>query len=172
LIGAVPITVIAFVNKQGDLILRQPCNTYQPVTSYVQIPGEVAVKPVTSYSLVVVERISSYPAAKVKAYDTDGNSVDAEKLAKQLRKETPVLVATDGRKVDPFHLQLIKKGTLILVVPARSLPPPPPAPAVAPPPPTIPPAPPAGPAVPPPPAPVPSGQRQSRANEAGPDVQF
>jgi hypothetical protein len=58
-----------------------------------------------------------YKATDVKAYDTNGKAIAAEKLAKLLKKEVPVLVSADREKVDPLHLRLVKEGTVILVLP-------------------------------------------------------
>ena len=51
----------------------------------------------------------------------DGRTVNAETLAKLLTKERPVLVARDGKKPDPFLLQLYKEDAIVLVLPANTL---------------------------------------------------
>jgi hypothetical protein len=60
------------------------------------------------------------PAKYVEAYTVDGKAISAEKLAPMLQKEHTVLVSMDGKKVDPFYLQLYKEGTIILVPPANT----------------------------------------------------
>lgn len=60
-------------------------------------------------------------AKNVSAYTAGGRTIPAERLAALLAKEKPVLVALDGKKVDPFLLQLYKDDTLILVLPANTL---------------------------------------------------
>jgi hypothetical protein len=79
-----------------------------------KVPGKVRVK-VTRLQLTEME----LPARLVKAYTVDGKAVPAARLAELLARERPVLIASNGRKVDPFHLQLYKEGTLVLVLPAR-----------------------------------------------------
>jgi hypothetical protein len=61
------------------------------------------------------------PAEFVEAYTTDGRLIPAEKLATMLEKERTVLVAVDGKKVDPFFLQLYKEGTIVLIPPPNAL---------------------------------------------------
>src|SRR5439155_20356652 len=57
----------------------------------------------------------------VEAYSVDGKAISAETLTTLLAKERTVLVAVDGKKLDPFYLQLYKEGTIILVPPANTL---------------------------------------------------
>src|ERR1017187_324665 len=70
---------------------------------------------VTSVQLEVVE----LPAQVVQAYTVDGKAIEPAKLGEMLAKERTVLIALDGKKVDPFHLELYKEGTIILVTPAN-----------------------------------------------------
>jgi hypothetical protein len=51
----------------------------------------------------------------IPAYDTTGKRIDAATLARQLKKETPVLIAMDGKMVNPYHLQVVKEDTVIFV---------------------------------------------------------
>jgi len=79
---------------------------------------KVAVKvKVTTLAVISAEM----PAKSVEAYTTDGKAISAETLANLLTKERTVLVALDGKKVDPFHLQVYKDGTIVLVPPANTL---------------------------------------------------
>jgi hypothetical protein len=80
--------------------------------------GKVPVK-VKVASLVVTT--AELPARFVEAYTTDGKAISTETLANLLAKERTVLVALDGKKVDPFYLQLYKEGTIVLVPPANTL---------------------------------------------------
>jgi hypothetical protein len=70
---------------------------------------------VTSVQLTVVE----LPAHVVQAYTVDGKAIEAAKLGEMLAKERTVLITLDGKKADPFHLELYKEGTIILVTPAN-----------------------------------------------------
>ncbi len=74
---------------------------------------EVKAK-VTSVQLTVVE----LPANVVEAYTVDGKAIAPAKLADMLAKERTVLIALNGKKVEPFHLELYKEGTIVLVTPA------------------------------------------------------
>jgi hypothetical protein len=94
----------------------------------------------------------------VEIRDLAGKEVSPEKLATLLEKETAVLLSNSG-PVDPFHLQLAKESTLLVIAPVDRLQPGTlvaPVPAV----PGLPPAPPPLPGtvpapVPPPPPPLP-----------------
>jgi hypothetical protein len=69
----------------------------------------------------------SYTPKDVEAFETDGTRVPWDKLVERLKKRTVVLL-TPGGKADPFYLQVIKPGTLILALPPPAIPPPPLAP--------------------------------------------
>jgi hypothetical protein len=86
------------------------------------LPGKAPAKaPVKVKVSRVVLTTVELPAKEVEAYTTDGKTVSAEKLAEMLAKERTVLIAPDGKKVDPFYLQLYKEGTIVLVPPANTL---------------------------------------------------
>jgi hypothetical protein len=116
-IGPMPVTALAVVGEKGRIRVQMPVPVYVPRTSYVREEGGKVARPVTSYALVLRRQWREFEAAKVKAYDTAGKPVEARKVAELLAKETPVLVSSDGQKVGPFHLRVIKRGTLVLVVP-------------------------------------------------------
>ena len=46
----------------------------------------------------------------------DGRDLSQQDILKRLKKETPVLVAIDGRMVDRFYLQIVKADTLIILL--------------------------------------------------------
>jgi hypothetical protein len=56
-------------------------------------------------------------AKYVQVFGTDGKEIAVKDLAERLEKETPVLVAADGQKVDPYYLRVFKKDTLIVALP-------------------------------------------------------
>jgi hypothetical protein len=63
--------------------------------------------------------IVELPAHVVQACTVDGKTIEAAKLGELLAKERAVLIALDGKRVDPFHLELYKEGTIVLVTPAN-----------------------------------------------------
>jgi hypothetical protein len=136
-IGPMPVTALAIVTKKGRVRVQMPVTVYQPRTSYVidelDEGGKVA-RPVTSYAVVQRRQWREFDIAKVEAYEAYGEAVDAKRMMEWLARERPVLVSADGRKVDPFHMQVIKRGTLVLVLPKPAPPPPaePPTPPLAP----------------------------------------
>jgi hypothetical protein len=85
-------------------------------------PGKVPTPAPPKVKIRTVMVTTAEMSAKdVTAYTADGRTIPAERLATLLAKERPVLVALDGKKVDPFLLQLYKDDTLILVPPANTL---------------------------------------------------
>ena len=80
-------------------------------------PGEkVSVKAKVTQMMVTVVEL---PSHVVEAYTVDGKLIPPAKLTELLAKERTVLVAMDGKKVDPFHLQLYKQDTIVLVAPGN-----------------------------------------------------
>lgn len=57
----------------------------------------------------------------VTAYSPTGKKIDVNKLAELLKEEIVVLISSDGNKVDPFYLQVVKPESLILVLPAAPI---------------------------------------------------
>jgi RNA polymerase sigma factor (sigma-70 family) len=138
-VGPMPFTAVAVKAPDGLIHVQAPFPVYVSRTSYVLGEDKKVARPVTSYALEMRPHWRQFEPAKVKAYDLAGKPVSAGRLAKLLARETPVLVSADGQKVAPFHLQVIKPGTLVLVVPppeglpATAYPPAIPAPASPPP---------------------------------------
>jgi hypothetical protein len=104
--GALTITRLGYVERK-EVWLKTPA---KKDSEKVQVKTTV-----TSVQLEVVE----LPAHVVQAYTVDGKAIEAAKLGEMLAKERTVLIALDGKKVDSFHLELYKEGTIILVTPAN-----------------------------------------------------
>jgi hypothetical protein len=124
--GMAPEQVLASIDAKGKLtIVHVSCNCYGPMAqeNTVEVPGKKDEKPTKVKVKVssVVMTTAELPAKHVEAYTAGGERIEPEKLAKLLAKERTVLVATDGKKVDPFHLQLYKDDTIVLVPPANTL---------------------------------------------------
>lgn len=124
--GMQPEQVMASIDAKGKLtIVYVTCNCYGPASqeATLDVPaknGEKAAKVKVKVSSVTVTT-AELPAKHVEAYTADGTRVEPEKLAKLLAKEKMVLVAMDGKKVDPALLQLYKDDTIVLVPPANVL---------------------------------------------------
>jgi hypothetical protein len=123
--GEAPVQGLAVIDAKGKITITYvSCNCYGPgmqdntVTAHEikgneKVPVQVKVK-VSSVMVMTAE----LPAKHVEAYTADGKAISAEKLAPMLQKEHTVLIAMDGKKVDPFYLQLYKEGTIVLVPPS------------------------------------------------------
>lgn len=122
--GIPPVTGLAVMAEGGRLLrLRELSCVYVPVERPAK-PGEPgSAENVASYAPVTQLVELRLDAAQTPVYGMDGRRVDPKKLAELLRKETPVLIAKDGKMVDPFHLRLIKEGTLIVAPPVAAAPP-------------------------------------------------
>jgi hypothetical protein len=107
-----PLTALASASKDGPLIVRFYISTHEEV--------EVFGGGLQMVNRSIEERSSqSFNLKEVKAFSTDGRPIDNQKLPELLQKETPVLVSATGMQVHPFHLQLVKEGTIILIVPLK-----------------------------------------------------
>jgi hypothetical protein len=121
-----PEQVMASIDAKGKLtIVHVSCNCYGPGMNEmaVDVPGKKDEKPAkikVKVSSVVMTTVE-LPAKHVEAFTAGGERIDAEKLAKLLGKERTVLVVLDGKKPDPFHLQLYKDDTIVLVPPANTV---------------------------------------------------
>ncbi len=65
----------------------------------------------------VVEQALTLDADLVRAVDTDGTAISAERLRELLQKEAPVLVVSGTDRVEPRYLSVMKKGLPVLLLP-------------------------------------------------------
>lgn len=122
-LGRAPIQVMAVIDGKGNLALTRvrPLGGFGPPAAMPEIelppgkadkgPAAVPVK-VTSLAVTTIE----LPAAAVDAQMAAGKPITTEQLAELLAKERPILVATDGKKIDAFHLRLYKDDTIVLIL--------------------------------------------------------
>lgn len=94
-----------------------------PVTAKASVKDGKLTLEVTTFPMgekaVVVRSELALP--DVKAIDTDGNAIAADKLAELLATERVVLVS-DRAEVDAFYLSTAKKGTIVLIVAPKPVP--------------------------------------------------
>ena len=121
-----PEQVLASIDSKGKLtIVHVTCACYGPMNpehtvTAIDPKGKEKI-PVKVKTSSVVVTTAELPARFVEAYTVDGKALSTETLSTLLVKERTVLVAVDGKKLDPFHLQLYKEGTIVLVPPANTL---------------------------------------------------
>jgi hypothetical protein len=119
--SAPPEQVLATIDAKGKLTLTHvTCACYGPAVHEQTVTGKDKV-PVKVKTSSVVLTTAELPAKSVEAYSIDGKAISTETLATLLAKERTVLVSMDGKKLDPFYLQLYKEGTIVLVPPANTL---------------------------------------------------
>jgi hypothetical protein len=125
--GLPPEQVLASIDTQGNLTITQVAcacpGGFMGPRAFPAPEGEKA--PAKAKSKVKVTSLmvtlTEMPAKDVQAFTAEGRPISAERLATLLAKERAVLVALDGKKVDPFHLQLYKEDTIVLVPPANTV---------------------------------------------------
>jgi hypothetical protein len=126
--GVPPQQVLASIDARGNLTITQvacacPGELMGPFAVPALPEGEKA--PAKAKAKVKVTNLmvtmTEMPAKEVQAFTAEGREIPAERLATLLAKERTVLVALDGKKVDPFHLQLYKEDTIVLVPPANTV---------------------------------------------------
>lgn len=68
---------------------------------------------VTTYQGVV--KTSTLPTEGMRFFDSDGRPVPIEKARQILNQNAPLLLARDGKPVEPFYLKLYRPGILVAV---------------------------------------------------------
>jgi hypothetical protein len=127
--GAPPEQAVAIIDGEGNLRITQisfPCGYGNgpggsETETAVLVKRGAAKVPVKVKVNSLVLTTTELPANVVDAYTVDGKPITADKLAALLAKERTVLVSRDGKRIDPFHLDLYKEGTIVLVPPADTL---------------------------------------------------
>lgn len=119
-VGMQPTLARASIDAKGVMHILEGAEASQTVmTKVVEDVNGVMVEravPIRITRSVTVKR--AVDAKWVKAHGVDGKPIDAAVLAAVLRESTIVLVASDGKAVDPYFLQIIREGTIVLVPPA------------------------------------------------------
>jgi hypothetical protein len=100
---APPQVVLARMDPQGRYILR------------LLAPPALRLANDRRFSSQIETRV--FEKNEISVYDTEGKPVDEQILKSILKKEIVALCSIDGEQVAPLYLRLIKKGTLIFVVP-------------------------------------------------------
>ncbi len=116
----------AVEGAQLRLVVPEP--RYETRTRIVEKGGEkyeekyVVTVFVPRERIVMVYDAKKAPFADVFAgaqvLDLKGKKVDHRKLPELLKKATPVLVSTSGA-FDPYYMQVVKEGTLFVILPRK-----------------------------------------------------
>jgi hypothetical protein len=120
----------------GDnLLCRVRTMRYVPETRTVQVVenGQLVTKTQTVLVPVTEERMHMVPLKDTQAFKTGPKGadptkalqkLDADVLRQALGKEQKVLVALDGKKVEPADVRTAQEGTVVLVLPKEKPAPP------------------------------------------------
>jgi hypothetical protein len=103
------------IDKEGKFRVGVPTVTYKSGTAKIKKNG----KEIEAYYFkpVATENVKQFDRGDVHIFGVDGKLVDSKAVQKLLTgQKILVLASTDGRKVDPFYLRIIKEGTLVLVL--------------------------------------------------------
>jgi hypothetical protein len=124
--GIPPEQMLASIDVKGKMkftfvMAHEPATHEQTVTTYQtkgteKVPIQVKVK-VSHLSVTTAELAAEH----VEAFTVGGRPLSREQLTTLLSKERTVLVAMDGKKVDPFYLRLYKDDAILLIPPANAL---------------------------------------------------
>jgi hypothetical protein len=114
-----PELAVAHADKDGTVFIR----TMRRVPK-AELHTEKKVKdgatfevPIVVTQMVPEVKDEKVNLADVQVFDTEGKKIDPQTLPERLKKETIVLLSTDGEPVDAHFLSAVKEGTLILVPP-------------------------------------------------------
>ncbi len=116
--SAAPTVRRAYV-QNGMLTLHIQVRTRMTTTVYRQSMNEGD----TQKELVPIELATAFqsgqrmPFSAVEVYNAQGEALDAAQAAAALSTERCVLVSTDGGKVDPAYLQIVRPDALVVVPP-------------------------------------------------------
>lgn len=118
--GTEPRQARAWVDNDGALVLREYVCVAEGRKSEVEPTNEFGKTGDVDYQgpkeVTFQEVKRRFVVDGIQAYTTSGKRVAAKDLPNLLKKEQPVLISSDGEKVDPYYLEMIKEGTLVLVL--------------------------------------------------------
>lgn len=124
-----PIPILAHMDAKGYFILRPfrffqlfQCRT-KAVTYHTEkgVCTKQMCETTCHWRKKPVSQELAIEAKYANFFDLEGTPIEATKAAKQLAKETPVLLSDDGEKINRFFLKMVQPGTLTCVVPFRIL---------------------------------------------------
>lgn len=121
--GPPPRVVVLNADKDGRPYLEAPVRVTRYVTETRQFVAvvngqqQVQTQQVQVPVMTMEQKRLYLDDEGVTVYDPDGKKVEAKNLPKQ-SGPAPALVTSDGKEIDPFYLQLARRGTLIIVAPA------------------------------------------------------
>lgn len=90
-------------------------NQQHNVVAKIEVDGESTAESIVRTVSAGFAQVSWHELNEIGAY-ADGKELDAAQLADKLAKTTHVLIST--KQVDPFYLDVIKEGTIQLILPA------------------------------------------------------
>lgn len=115
-----PLAARVTITADGQCVVRERIVFVKPLTAFrtADAQGIPEKIPVSIKQTETIETVREMPAIAVQGFDMKGNRIDPNALATALRNETSVLISGDDKPVDPAYLEIIKPGTLILVLPS------------------------------------------------------
>jgi hypothetical protein len=119
--GPSPVIVSAQVDKEGRLVCFVDSIEYRPETrtAQVNVAGKLEQRNYT-VMVPVMTKSRTHSLDKATIAQVGGGKVDRKELAKLLEKPTLVVMSADGKPVDPAYLKVLRKNTLVIVVPSAA----------------------------------------------------
>ncbi|HEX5104265.1 MAG TPA: hypothetical protein VFV87_10665 [Pirellulaceae bacterium] len=114
-----PTAGLATITKDGQCVVRQQfvLRADQTAMRTVESAEGSRQAPYSIKQQFTTESLLEFPASEAHLLDQSGQRLDAADAAAALANEIPVLIATDGRPVDPAFLTIVRPEALVLVLP-------------------------------------------------------
>ena len=127
-LGPPPVFASAKVDKAGNVIIRHTVTRVVPETRVrvVLMGGKKVEKRYTVYKPVISTVERRRKLGSLKFFHPNNKPMDAEDVQDLLETTRVVLLSSNGQKVDPYYLRVVKTSTLVIVEPRKqsTLPPP------------------------------------------------
>jgi hypothetical protein len=112
---------LARIDDNGYLQIRDVGATSSPQTHTVKRQKTTDQGPLLYEASVEVmfatEHILRIRPKDVEVFDSGNNAVDPGRLAELFQREIPIVLCDGGKKLGPAYLPILKKDTLIVVLP-------------------------------------------------------
>jgi hypothetical protein len=115
--GPAPVIVTVHLDGNGNPIIARVRTVPQQILELVQEKVGNAVVQRQVARTVFVPVTEHVVLNNVQVFDGTGKRLDPGQVRRLIKGETPVLMSSDGKAIDPFYLRALREDTLIIVVP-------------------------------------------------------
>jgi hypothetical protein len=114
--GPPPHLTFASVNREGKLKLTNR-HVVQFESKVVRTNGKPQEIPDVIRGTDTQIRVRALNAATATFFDTEGETLTADKVSERLKQETLLVESSDEELPDPFYMRLLRKGVLVMALP-------------------------------------------------------